>query len=89
MKTLQVGKTLADIRRRRNLTQAALAKRLDVSPVTVSNYERGFRDPDAAMLTTLERILGVNPYVLAWLQASPRITARLLAKKMLDELPQT
>ena len=49
---------LKKARTRRNLTQAMLAKRVDVDEMTISRIERGVR-PSMALLQKLAKALGV------------------------------
>jgi transcriptional regulator with XRE-family HTH domain len=55
-----VGACLADARRRANLTQQELAKRLGKPPF-VSDYERGQRRIDLMELLLIARALSVDP----------------------------
>ncbi len=52
---------LADLtaeRRRRNITVAALARRLGYAPCTIRNWENGFRTPTTQCLTEYAAALG-------------------------------
>ena len=53
------GTILKKARTRRKLTQAALAKRVDVDEMTISRIERGVRRPSMALLHRLAKALGV------------------------------
>ncbi len=83
-----VGYRMRAIRRRRGLTQAALAERAGLSPETVSALERGKHAPRADSLAALARALGCPPEQLLGLDAgvetgsgappgSPRREARI------------
>lgn len=48
--TIQVGKRLADLRKRKGYTQEKLAKRLNVSQQVISNIERNMTVPDINFL---------------------------------------
>ena len=50
---------LRQARRRRKLTQAALAKKVRVHKITISRLERGDRQPSMALLQRLAKALGV------------------------------
>ena len=54
------GKEIAALRRKCGLTQAALAKMLDISDKTVSKWESGLGFPDIATLPSLAEALGVS-----------------------------
>jgi transcriptional regulator with XRE-family HTH domain len=56
-----VGTCLADARRRANLTQQELAKRLGKPQSFVSDYERGQRRIDLMEFLIIARALGVDP----------------------------
>ena len=50
---------LKQARTRRKLTQVALAKRVQVHPITVARLEAGTRQPSMALLQRLAKALGV------------------------------
>jgi len=54
------GRMLQQARHRRNLTQAALAKRIDVHQVTIARLESGSRKPSMDMLHRLAKVLKVK-----------------------------
>ena len=51
---------LSSLRRSRNLSQAQLAKKLNLSPSAVGMYEQGRRVPDLATLTAMARLFDVS-----------------------------
>ena len=51
---------LSSLRRSRNLSQAQLAKKLNLSPSAVGMYEQGRRVPDLATLTAMTRLFDVS-----------------------------
>ena len=57
---------LREARRRAGVTQAALAAKLGVNPMTVSGYERGTRNPPAWRVNEIETALGVAPGSIDW-----------------------
>lgn len=72
---MNIGHALRDLRRRKNVTQAELASRADVSQAYLSQVENNRKD---ATLTTLERVseaLGVPLAVLFFLAMEERDVA--------------
>jgi len=53
----QIGQFLQSCRKDRNLTQAEMAEQLNVTPQSVSNWERGESIPDVSLLPDLACIL--------------------------------
>ena len=56
--------TLKKLRTEKRLSQNEIAKRMYVTPTTVSRWESGHRLPDAAMITRLSDVLGVDVNIL-------------------------
>ena len=56
----QIGKNIADYRKRSRLTQAGLAEKLNYSDKAVSKWERGESIPDVITLTAIAEQLGVT-----------------------------
>lgn len=54
------NENLRKMRRKMNITQAALAKKLDVSSSTIGMYEQGRREPDSRMLIKIAELFGVS-----------------------------
>lgn len=52
--------TLKRLRRERNLTQAQLAERLNLSQATIGSWESGVRRPDIDMLPVIADFYGVT-----------------------------
>jgi transcriptional regulator with XRE-family HTH domain len=52
--------TIKQLRKQRHWTQAELALRIDVSPSTVSAWERGRRQPTEGQLNALATIFGID-----------------------------
>lgn len=52
---------LAALRKKRGLTQAALAEKLGVEQPTIQRWEKGKREPELAQLVALAAALGVEP----------------------------
>lgn len=57
---IEIGKRIADSRRNVKLTQEELANRIGITAQALSQYERGLRYPDVAMLKALCIALGVS-----------------------------
>ena len=57
----EFGKKLAELRRRRGLTQAELAKLLGVSEKTVNHYERRTANPSLELIQRLASFLDASP----------------------------
>ena len=56
--------TLKKLRTEKRLSQNDIAKRMYVTPTTVSRWESGHRLPDAAMIARLSDVLGVDVNIL-------------------------
>ena len=55
-----IGKTIQRLRKRRNLSQAALAEKMGVHITYLSNIERGKENPTLDTFIKLSRALGVE-----------------------------
>ena len=81
--SLQIGTTVAQARRAKNLTQEALADLLGVSAAAVSKWETNASYPDITLLSPLARALGLTVDALLGFRAAPtdeelkKITAHL------------
>lgn len=53
----QIGKRIADIRKKMRFTQMGLALELGVSPQAVSKWERGENDPSIEMIVKMSDVL--------------------------------
>jgi len=58
--TDRVGRRIAELRRRRDMTQMELADKMCISFQAVSNWERGNSMPDISKLPELAEVLGVT-----------------------------
>ena len=56
--------TLKKLRKDKGLSQQALAEKMYVTNGTISRWENGIRLPDAAMITRLSDVLGVDVNIL-------------------------
>ncbi|MCL6477432.1 MAG: helix-turn-helix domain-containing protein [Peptococcaceae bacterium] len=57
---MTLGERLKEARERRGFTQVYVAKQLGITNTAVSNYERGERDPDTALLKRLAELYDVS-----------------------------
>lgn len=57
---MQIGNQIKILRRRRGVTQEALAQHLGVTPQAVSKWERGVAVPDIAILPDISAFFGVT-----------------------------
>ena len=60
MDAKSVGYTIADLRKRNNMTQAELSRRLNVSDKTVSKWENGLGYPEITQFPEIAKIFGVS-----------------------------
>ncbi|MDO5456574.1 MAG: helix-turn-helix transcriptional regulator, partial [Eubacteriales bacterium] len=63
MNTLFAG-TLKKLRKEKGLSQVQLGNQMFVSNSTITRWENGSRLPDAATITRLARVLGVDTIML-------------------------
>ena len=56
----KIGKFIAELRKEKNLTQAELAEKLNITKNAVSKWERGLSLMDISLLKPLSEILGVS-----------------------------
>ena len=57
---MQIGNQIKALRKRRGVTQDALAQHLNVTPQAVSKWERGVATPDIGMLPDISAYFGVT-----------------------------
>lgn len=55
-----IGMRLKQARKKQNITMAAMADKIGVSPVTVSRWESGVNEPDDATKSRLAEILNTS-----------------------------
>lgn len=67
------GTILRTLRRKRDMTQAELAKKLDVTKSVISAYENGLRLPSYDILIHISRIFGVSTDYLLGLERKQEI----------------
>lgn len=68
--TVKIGKRIAELRKKRDMTQFEIADRLGISYQAVSNWERGNSMPDIAKLPELAEILA-SRWMRSWAAATP------------------
>ena len=56
----EIGKFIAACRKQKNLTQAQLAERLNITDRAVSKWETGKSMPDSSIMLPLCQILGIT-----------------------------
>ena len=67
-----IGSRIAQLRTKKGLSQAALARQLHVSPSAIGMYEQGRRHPSTEMLISLSQNLGVTlEYLITGNLSSP------------------
>lgn len=71
---------LADLRKRKGLTQAGLAERMGVEQPTVQRWEKGKREPSLGQLIDLAKVLDVEPGALIDPSIAVSIGPRLFVK---------
>lgn len=66
-----LGSRIAELRRKKNMTQEELAAELGVTPQAVSKWENDLSCPDIALLPQLARLFGVTTDELLGNQSQP------------------
>lgn len=77
-----IGEMLRVLRQASGLTQAEIAKKIDVKPVTYSSYENGTREAPAEIIVRLSILFGVPTDVI--LQADRLSKGNFDAQKQID-----
>ena len=76
-----LGARIAALRRGAGLSQAQLARRLQVSPSALGMYEQGRREPSMETLVAMARVFGVTTdYLLTGSQAEQELQEVLLRR---------
>ena len=70
MDQIKIGKFIAECRKKKNLTQAQLAEKLNVSDRAISKWETGRAMPDSNIMLKLCYILGINVNELIYQMAT-------------------
>ncbi len=85
---MEMGKEIRRLRDDRGITQEALASALDVTPQTISKWERGTSMPDIGMLPKIAIYFGVTIdqlFAMAPEQQLERIENRIYSHGLFDE----
>lgn len=69
-----INRQISDAIRHSGLTQTEIAKRLGISPYTVSHYCCGNKMPALETFANLCRIININPAILLCLDISEKST---------------
>ncbi|MCY9764808.1 helix-turn-helix domain-containing protein [Paenibacillus alvei] len=73
---INLGARIAELRKKKNLTQYDLGSLLNVSTSTVAMWERGHRDPSSEALSQLSSFFSVSSDYLLGLTDDPTIELR-------------
>ncbi|MCM1179633.1 MAG: helix-turn-helix domain-containing protein [Clostridium sp.] len=57
---MQIGEVIRQYRKKKNMTQEEMAKRLGVSTPAVNKWEKGVTQPDIMLLAPIARLLGIT-----------------------------
>lgn len=60
MNSVKVGQLILSLRKERNMTQKAVADKMNISDKAISKWERGLGCPDITLLGDLSHIFGVD-----------------------------
>lgn len=98
---LNLGERISALRQERNISQADLAKRLDVSRQAVSKWEKGQSTPDTVKLIQLAEVFdieveylatGIKPepksVVLNVVQTVERVEEKVVVKEVIRHVPR-
>ncbi len=80
MDTIKVGKFISECRKKKELTQSALAEKLNVTDRAVSKWERGLSLPDASIMLDLCNILDIT--------VNDLLMGEKVSKKEVDKVSQ-
>ena len=81
-----LGPRIAALRRKAGLSQAELARRLQISASAMGMYEQGRREPSAEILVALARELHISTDYLLTGRPSDMVEADLLSGLLLDRV---
>lgn len=91
MDAKSIGYTIAALRRRRNMTQLALARHLKVSDKTVSKWENGLGYPEVTQFPALSELFGVSiDYIMTGERKGIALAGNILTDvvKTIEEYPK-
>ncbi|MBQ9781401.1 MAG: helix-turn-helix transcriptional regulator [Clostridia bacterium] len=66
IRTEELARRIAVLRKQKGLTQSALAEKMDVTPQAVSKWETGRAMPDLSHVDELAAVLSVEVTYLLW-----------------------
>lgn len=89
---MTTGKAIKNARIKANMTQAALAEKLNVTPQNISQYERDIKKPKIETLKKIADALGVEVWELADFDIASRMLeyeglAHEIKHDMMDSVP--
>ena len=90
MDSKSIGDRIAGLRKKNNMTQASLAKKLNISDKTVSKWENGQGFPDITAFPLLSSLFGVSAdYLMFGAKKGIAIAGSLIADivKNIDVYP--
>ena len=98
---MNLGERILALRRERNISQADLARRLDVSRQAVSKWEKGLSSPDTVKLLQLAEVFdieveylatGIKPepksVVLNVVETVERVEEKIVVKEVVRHIPR-
>ena len=80
------GEKISELRKKKGLTQEALAGELNVTSQAVSKWERGESMPDISLLPKLAEVLDISIDSLLGVEKKPIVEYRPEAKKDFDKM---
>ena len=81
---MKFEENLKSLRERNNLSQIELSKRIGLSNVTLSQYEKGVRKPDIQTLTLIAQFFNVSTDYLLGNETPPKFKPQLTDKDKKD-----
>ena len=81
---MKFEENLKSLRERNNLSQIELSKRIGLSNVTLSQYEKGVRKPDIQTLTLIAQFFNVSTDYLLGNETTPKFKPQLTDKDKKD-----
>ena len=64
---MNIGESIAFIRKRQDMTQAQLADKADIAITALSMIETGYRHPSKKILDKIAQVFGIAPEVITFL----------------------
>lgn len=78
------GQTLKELRKKRNMTQTELGKRLGVTKAAVSKYEQGIASPPLDILRTMASVFNVSLDYLCGTEQREKISVYNLTNEQIE-----